>query len=91
MGMLDAQPHPFAVTLPDFTVTLTDGTNWQPPADQKHSYSIDAGVLTVFPVNAAGQRQPGARHYSPTGWANLVEHDTPAIDPMHQQISGLVT
>lgn len=78
MGLFDAQPHPFWVPLLDFTVTLPDGTTWHPPAGQKHSYSIDAGVLTVFPVNAAGERQPGARHYSRIGWTNLLEHDPAA-------------
>jgi hypothetical protein len=88
VGILDG---PNNTNAPRFTVTHPDGTTWDPPSGLTHTYSIDAGVLTVFPVNAAGDRQPGARHYSPTGWTNLIEHDASSTAPACQQINNLVT
>jgi hypothetical protein len=66
MGILDKRHNDAAAHI--FTFTLTDGRTWTPPADQRYTYSIDAGVLTVDPIDAAGERLPGARHYSPAAW-----------------------
>ncbi|MEE6140458.1 hypothetical protein SKC41_29625 [Mycobacterium sp. 050128] len=73
MGLLDT---PGPIRPRTFTVWLADGTTWIAPQDQRYSYSIDSGVLTVQPVDADGGPLPGAQHYSPTGWTKVIEHDT---------------
>jgi hypothetical protein len=87
MGILDKRHNDD--TAHTFTITLADGSTWTPPADQRYNYSIDAGVLTIHPINAAGEQLPGARHYSPTGWTDLIEHDRSTITAVHEQVAGL--
>lgn len=87
MGLLDKRHNDD--TAHTFTITLADGSTWTPPADQRYSYSIAAGVLTVDPIDAAGERLPGARHYSPAGWTGLIEHVRSTVTPVHEQVAGL--
>lgn len=74
MGLLDIA-KPRALT---FTVTLADGTTWTPPSGQRYWYSIDAGVLTVFPINGEGEHPPGTRRFNPLRWAEVIIEDEPA-------------
>lgn len=82
MGLLDDN-IPKDVTASAFTVTLASGDTWSTPVDQRYRYSIEAGVLSVYPIAVDGAQLPGVRHYSPTGWSDLIEHDPSTTPEVH--------
>ncbi len=74
MGLLDDNETK-TPTQPHFTITMANGKTWTTSLTEPYRYSIDAGVLAVFKVDADGNRLPGARYYSPTAWIDLREHE----------------